>query len=85
MILTISHMRKANVSDLRYRFQRIEACLNQGEEIAIYKRQKLIGVLMPVSQIEPYPDFAELRRRIFGSRKARKTGTELVSEARGPF
>jgi antitoxin (DNA-binding transcriptional repressor) of toxin-antitoxin stability system len=77
-------MKRANVRDLRYRFHEIEARLNKGEEIELYKRQKMIGRLLPVRpKTEAYPDFAVLRRRIFGTRKARKTGTDLVSEERG--
>ena len=77
-------MKRANIRDLRYRFREIEARLNKGEEIELYKRQKMIGRLLPVRpKTEAYPDFSVLRRRIFGIRKARKTGTDLVSEERG--
>jgi antitoxin (DNA-binding transcriptional repressor) of toxin-antitoxin stability system len=81
----MSHiMKKATVQDLRYHFQEIEAHLNKGEEIELYKRRKMIGRLLPVRpKEEAYPDFSLLRRRIFGTRKARKTGTDLVSEERG--
>jgi hypothetical protein len=52
----------------------------------VYKRKKLIARLAPVrTKAESYPDFAARRRRIFGGRKARKTGTQLVSEERGTF
>jgi hypothetical protein len=38
---------------------------------------------LPVGpQAEAYPDFCALRHRIFGTKKARKTGADLVSEAR---
>jgi hypothetical protein len=33
-------------------------------------------------QAEAYPDFSAQRRRIFGTKKTRKTGADLVSEAR---
>jgi antitoxin (DNA-binding transcriptional repressor) of toxin-antitoxin stability system len=83
---TMSHMRKATVRDLRYHFRDIEAHLNKGEEIELYKRQKMIGRLLPVRPKDAaYPDFSALRRRIFGTRKARKTGTDLVSEERGAY
>ena len=79
-------MKRATVRDLRYHFRKIEARLNRGEEIALYKRQKLIARLLPVRlKAEAYPDFAALRRRIFGSKKVRKTGTDLVSEERGTY
>ncbi len=79
-------MRKATVRDLRYHFHEIEARLNKGEEIELYKRRRLIGRLSPVrSHDDVYPDFSSLRRRIFGTKKTRKTGTDLVSEERGTY
>lgn len=83
MLECITTMKKTTVRDLRYRFPEIEARLNKGEEIVLHKRQKVIARLLPVRpKTEAYPDFAALRRRIFGRKKARKTGTELVSEER---
>jgi antitoxin (DNA-binding transcriptional repressor) of toxin-antitoxin stability system len=71
---------------LRYHFSEIEARLNKGEEIELYKRKKMIGRLLPVRpQGEAYPDFAALRRRMFGKKKSSVTGTELVSEQRGEY
>lgn len=32
---------------------------------------------------EDYPDFSSLRRQIFGTKRVRKTGTDLASEERG--
>jgi antitoxin (DNA-binding transcriptional repressor) of toxin-antitoxin stability system len=79
-------MRKATVRDLRYRFHEIEARLNKGEEIELYKRHRMIGRLLPVRpQTDAYPDFSGLRRRIFGTRKIRNTGSDLVSEERGAY
>jgi antitoxin (DNA-binding transcriptional repressor) of toxin-antitoxin stability system len=77
-------MKKATVRDLRYRFPEIEAQLNKGEEIELYKRQRMIGRIVPVRpKDEAYPDFSAISRRIFGKKKTRTTGTELVSDARG--
>ena len=83
----MSHiMKRTTVRDLRYHFREIEARLNKGEEIELYKRQKIIGRLLPVRpKDEVYPDFSALRCRIFGTRRARKTGTDLVSEERGLY
>lgn len=79
-------MKKATVRDLRYRFPEIEAQLNKGEEIQLYKRQKVIGRLLPVRpKQDAYPDFSALSRRIFGKKKTRKTGTDLLSEERGSY
>lgn len=82
----MNHMKKATVRDLRYHFPEIEARLNKGEEIEVHKRQKVIARLLPVRpKPEAYPDFAALRRQIFGSKKAPQTGTDLVSEERGRY
>ncbi len=79
-------MTRATVRDLRYRFRQIEARLSKGEEIEVYKRNKPIGRLIPIRpKPEDYPDFAAIRRRIFGKKKARITGTQLVSEQREPY
>jgi len=80
------HMKKATVRDLRYHFPEIEARLNKGEEIVLHKRQRVIARLLPVHpKAEAYPDFAALRRKIFGAKRTRKTGTDIVSEGRGRF
>jgi antitoxin (DNA-binding transcriptional repressor) of toxin-antitoxin stability system len=79
-------MKRATVRDLRYHFHEIEARLNKGEEVELYKRQKMIGRLLPVRlKTGRYPDFSVLRRQIFGTKKARKTGTNLASEERGAY
>jgi antitoxin (DNA-binding transcriptional repressor) of toxin-antitoxin stability system len=79
-------MKRATVRDLRYRFREIEAQLSKGEEIELYKRNKPIGRLIPIQpKPQAYPDFAAIRRRIFGKKKSRKTGTEVVSEQREPY
>jgi antitoxin (DNA-binding transcriptional repressor) of toxin-antitoxin stability system len=79
-------MAKATVRQLRYHFREIEARLNKGEEIELYKRKKMIGRILPARpKKEDYPDFAALRRRIFGKKKSKITGTQLVSEQRGDY
>jgi antitoxin (DNA-binding transcriptional repressor) of toxin-antitoxin stability system len=79
-------MKKTTVRDLRYHFPEIEARLNKGEEIVLHKRQKMIARLLPIhSKIDTYPDFSALRRRIFGTKKTRKTATKLISEERGRY
>lgn len=81
------HMKSATVRDLRYHFSDIEARLSRGEEIVVRKRKKAIARLVPIEPAaETYPDFEALRTRIFGAKKkSRKTGTEIVSEARGDY
>ena len=77
-------MTTATVRDLRYHFPEIEARLRRGEVIEIRKRRKVVGRLHPVRpKPDAYPDFATLRKQIFGNKRAPQTGTELVSEFRG--
>jgi len=83
----MSHMKgRATVRDLRYRFREIEARLAKGEEIELYKRNKPIGRLIPIQpKPEAYPDFAAIARKIFGKKKTRLTGTQIVSDQREPY
>ncbi len=79
-------MKRATVRDLRYNFREIEARLSKGEEIEVYKRNKPIGRLIPIqTKPEAYPDFVAIAHRIFGKKKSRITGTQLVSEQREPY
>jgi antitoxin (DNA-binding transcriptional repressor) of toxin-antitoxin stability system len=79
-------MKRATVRDLRYNFREIEARLRRGEEIEVYKRNKPIGRLIPIQpKPEAYPDFAAIARRIFGKKKTRLTGTQIVSDQREPY
>lgn len=77
---------KVSIRDLRYHFSEVEARLKKGEEILVHKRRKLIAKLSAIRpETENYPDFSAMRGRIFGARKARKTGTKVVSDARGQY
>ena len=79
-------MKRATVRDLRYNFREIEARLRKGEEIEVYKRSTPIARLIPIRpKPEAYPDFAAIAHKIFGKKKTRTTGTELVSEQREPY
>lgn len=79
-------MKRATVRDLRYKFREIEARLSKGEEIEVYKRNRPIGRLIPIRpKAADYPNFAALARKIFGKKKTRMTGTQLVSEQREPY
>ena len=79
-------MKSATVRDLRYHFSEIEARLQKGEEIEIRKRKRVIARLLPVRpKPESYPDFAAIRKEIFGNKKVKQTGTDLLAEARDRF
>jgi len=79
-------MTTATVRDLRYHFPEIEARLKKGEVIEIRKRRKAIARLHPVRpKSGSYPDFAAIRKQIFGNKVVSQTGTELVAEERGDY
>ena len=78
------HMRKASVRDLRYRFREVETLLHEGEVIEITKRKRVIARLMPVVARPPIkrPDFLARLRRIYGNKKLRVSGAELLAQER---
>jgi antitoxin (DNA-binding transcriptional repressor) of toxin-antitoxin stability system len=79
-------MKSATVRDLRHHFAEIEARLQKGEEIEIRKRKRVIARLLPVRpKAKAYPDFAAIQKEIFGNKKVKQTGTELLAEARDRF
>lgn len=66
------HMKTATVRDLRNNFSKLEAWLDEGEEICIEKRGKPVAFLTarPSSPdgTPPQVDWAARRRAIWGSR-----------------
>lgn len=84
----MNHMKTASIRDIRYRFSEIEARLRHGEEIQITKRRRVIARLVPVKATgkrKSPPDFMAILKRIYGTRMAKTTGAELVSEMRGRY
>ena len=81
---TMYHMAKASVRDLRYKFHEVEDLLRQGQEIQITKRKRVIGTLVPAKKkagIE-LPDFDGRLRKIFGNRKLKVSGADLIARDR---
>jgi len=78
------HMNTASIRDLRYGFSKIERLLNQGEEIQITKRRKVIAKLVPEKpSVRPeLPDFRARMRAIFGDKMLEVSGAELISQDR---
>jgi antitoxin (DNA-binding transcriptional repressor) of toxin-antitoxin stability system len=80
-------MKKATVRDLRYRFSHLEALLQEGEEIAITKRKRVIARLIP-AQPQPSskrPDFLARLKRIYGRKTLRASGVELLRRERNRY
>jgi len=80
------HMRAFTVRDLRQRFPEVEAWLKRGETVAVRKRRKVIGRIVPEPpKLLDYPDFEELQKEIFGNRIIERTFTELLREERDRY
>jgi antitoxin (DNA-binding transcriptional repressor) of toxin-antitoxin stability system len=80
-------MKRASIRELRYAFNKIERLLQQGEQVQITKRRRVIVRLVPeVRQSSPeMPDFAARIRSIYGKKKLRLSGAELISEDRSRY
>jgi antitoxin (DNA-binding transcriptional repressor) of toxin-antitoxin stability system len=81
------HMRKASVRDLRYRFSEVERLLQEGENIEITKRKRVIAHLLPVSSrvARERPDFLGRLRAIYGAKTLKVSGAELLARERSRY
>ena len=79
------HMKTMSVRDLRYRFPQVEAHLRDGEAIAITKRKRVIARLVPErpAVVSGIPDFGAMLKAIYGKKKMKVSGAELVALQRG--
>jgi antitoxin (DNA-binding transcriptional repressor) of toxin-antitoxin stability system len=77
-------MVNASVRDLRYRFSRIEALLQGGEEIQITRRKRVIARLVPLRPESGVrlPDFAARLAKIYGKKKLAISGAQLARAER---
>jgi antitoxin (DNA-binding transcriptional repressor) of toxin-antitoxin stability system len=81
------HMRTVTVRDLRYRFSHVEDLLQEGEEIQITKRKRVIARLIP-EQAQPAskrPDFLARLKRIYGRKTLQTSGIELLRRERSRY
>jgi len=78
------HMKKASVRDLRYRFSVVENLLREGEEIYITKRKRVIARLLPPKPPSSVrlPDFLARMKKIFGKKRLKVSGAELIARDR---
>ena len=80
-------MRKATVRDLRYRFGEIENLLQEGEEIQITKRRRVVARLVPIRPTKPRvrPNYLARLKKIYGSKQLAVPGSELLASERDRF
>jgi antitoxin (DNA-binding transcriptional repressor) of toxin-antitoxin stability system len=78
-------MKTASVRDLRQNFPRVMAWIQDGEQVAVTMRRKVIARLIPEPKTpndEPTPpDFEAISRAIFGGRTF--PGDAMESEREG--
>ena len=73
--------------DLRYRFPEIESLLQEGEEIQITKRRRVVARLIPAPPSQPpvRPDFLARLKRIYGGKQLAISGSDLLARERERF
>ena len=69
-------MKTATVADLRNRFPTVFRWIEEGETVELTKRGRVVAQLVPATPAEPrkvrMPDFAAMRREIFGADPKRR-------------
>lgn len=85
--VTMHHMRRASVRDLRYRFSDVESLLREGEEIQITKRKRVIARLLPLKPVvaSRRPDFLARLKKLYRGKPLRVPGAELIASERGRY
>ena len=77
-------MKQATLRDLRYNFDHIATLLQDGEEIQITKRKRVVARLLPPAVPTPVerPDFMGRLKEIYGDRVMEVSGAQLLEEER---
>jgi antitoxin (DNA-binding transcriptional repressor) of toxin-antitoxin stability system len=78
-------MKRASVGDLRYRFPEIERAPQQGTEIEITKRSRVIARLLSATHELRRPDFLARLREIYGDKTLKMSGAQLLAQERERF
>ncbi|MFZ0889079.1 MAG: hypothetical protein WA005_11545 [Candidatus Binataceae bacterium] len=80
-------MKRASVRDLRYRFPEVERLLRAGEKIEITKRKRVIARLLPVpaAALGGRPDFLARLRAIYGDKRLKISGAEMLAQERARY
>lgn len=64
-------MKTATVADLRNHFPRVLRWVEDGEQVKLTRRGKVVALLSPPAPLKPHklrmPDFAAIRREVFGA------------------
>ena len=70
-------MKTATVADLRNRFPRVFKWIEEGEQVELTKRGKVVARIVPALSSKPpkfkVPDFTSIRREIYGANPSELT------------
>ena len=77
-------MKTASVRDIRQNFPAVMRWIEEGENVAITMRRKIVARLIPerapITHDGPAPDFDVISKRIFGAKKFRGNLADLERE-----
>jgi len=77
-------MKTASVRDIRQNFPAVLRWIEEGENVAITMRRKIVARLIPerapITRTAPAPDFDLISKRIFGTKKFRGNLVDLERE-----
>jgi antitoxin (DNA-binding transcriptional repressor) of toxin-antitoxin stability system len=82
-MIHFSIMKTATVADLRNRFRRVSAWIEDGESVAIVKRGRLFARLVPITKSKRVKkiDFQAQRKQIWGDRIFSATEVQAMNDA----
>ena len=77
-------MKTASVRDIRQNFPAVMRWIEEGENVAITMRRKIVARLIPerppITRTAATPDFDVISKRIFGTKKFRGNLADLERE-----
>lgn len=78
-------MRTTTVRELKHETSKVLSWVEQGESVEVRRRRKPVATLSPPEPTKPAkrPDFLGRLRDAYGEKTLRRSGSSVVSEARG--
>lgn len=81
-------MKTATVREIRHEFGRVLGWVEDGEQVEITKRKRVVARLVPVKpkakKVE-WPDFEARLKKLFPKSVNGKLASEILHEARGEY
>lgn len=81
-------MKTATIRDIRHDFGRILSWVEEGQQVEITKRRRIVARMVPVThkarKLE-WPDFAARLKKTFPGGVKGKPVSEIVDEGRGEY